>query len=398
MKEKIKGVVLVSDKIKIIDLFSGAGGLSEGFLNFNYKNINVYELCLGVDIDRDVEKSFKLNRKKIPFIRENLNKINAAELLNHANIENGDLDMLIGGPPCQGFSRAGLQNIKHPLNELTLDFIKIAKKLNPKLVVIENVPNMFNLSAGHYITKISKKLGNMNYNVWSKTLCAAEFGVPQLRQRGFIIAINKNFYDGNQIFPKPTHSTKKDLYKFMYFLGSNNNDDKIDEYIKDHNLKFVSVEDAIGDLSGLEAGNKLKEYPRKPYTNYQKEMKGNCENLMNHKAVTHSSEMIAKMSRIYEGCYPNNKKKYYSQAYRRLHRKGVAYTLTTFFYNPGSGRFTHFEDHRTITVREAARLQSFPDKFEFVGNFGSQVRQVGNAVPPLLSKAIAEKLYKEVFA
>jgi DNA (cytosine-5)-methyltransferase 1 len=388
---------LPSDKIKVMELFSGAGGLSEGFLNATYRKKKVYELCLGVDIDKDVENTFKLNREQIPFVRTNLKEVSFKDLLNHANLQNGDLDLLIGSPPCQGFSMAGDRDIKHPLNMLSLYFMNYVKELKPKAVVIENVPNIFTFYGGHYIKEIYNMFGNLGYNVWARTLYSVEYGVPQLRKRGFIVATDKKLYNGDDIFPKPTHSKKEEVLKFMHLLNSNNNGKKIDAIINERCLNFVSVEDAIGDLSGLKAGETLEKYPRKPYTPYQQKMRGKCNILKNHKAVDHSEETKKRISKTKEGCKPDGKKRYYSQAYRRLHRRGVAYTLTTFFYNPGSGCFTHYNDLRTITVREAARLQSFSDDYKFCGVFQSQVRQVGNAVPPLLSKALAEQIFSEVF-
>lgn len=388
---------MTSEKIKVMELFSGAGGLSEGFLIATYRKKKIYELCLGVDIDKDVENTFKLNRKQIPFVRTNLKEVSSKDLFNYANLPKGDLDVLIGSPPCQGFSMAGHRYIKHPLNELSLYFMNFVKELKPKVVVIENVPNIFTLYGGHYIKEIYNIFENLGYNVWARTLCSVEYGVPQLRQRGFIVAIDKQIYNGDNIFPKPTHSKKEDVLKFIYLLNSNNNDKKIDDIISEMSLDFVSVEDAIGDLAGLKAGETIEEYLRKPCSPYQQKMRGKCNILENHKAVDHSEKMKKRMSKIKEGCKPDGEKRYYSQAYRRLHRKGVAYTLTTFFYNPGSGCFTHYEDLRTITVREAARLQSFSDNYKFCGVFQSQVRQVGNAVPPLLSKALAEQIFSEVF-
>ena len=222
------------------------------------------------------------------------------------------------------------------------------------------------------------------YVAQSAVLNASQFGVPQIRKRAFIVAIRQDLA----------------IHEFHFPAGAY---DAIDVGNDSHkkakaHQRFVSVSDAISDLPPLKAGQSVdgQSYATVAETEYQQERRKGSIAIFNHTARSHSKDFLKKIAPIRPGKgnadLPDGERfsdNYYSQAYARLHAKGIGFTITANFRNPGSGRFTHYRDKRSITVREAARLQSFDDRFIFQGYETDQERHVGNAVPPLLSQALA---------
>lgn len=225
-------------------------------------------------------------------------------------------------------------------------------------------------------------------------MSANEYGLPQLRRRAFIVGLRRKAGDTPLSFPKgkfPKLLTAREVNAAVH-----------GEEEVFFSLPFISVEDAIGDLPALETGDEAIAYTSEAFTDYQASRRHNAKLLSNHAARTHEDDFVErKLKRIPEGGSNQDldgrrrfdrgrKIKYLSQAYGRLHRHGIAQTITAHFSNPGSGRFIHYRDHRSITVREAARFQGFDDSFVFCGLWQEQQKQVGNAVPPLLARALAE--------
>ncbi len=250
-------------------------------------------------------------------------------------------------------------------------FIAIAHEIAPKCVIIENVPTA--LSAWQRLFSEVILDAFSGYTVRTEVLNASQFGVPQIRKRAFIVAIRDDLGLSNFDFPRGKYDAIE--------IGNDSH-----RKAKAH-LRFVTVEDAMADLPSLRAGQGVDGLP-----------------IFNHVARGHSKEFLKKISVIRPGkgnADLEEKKKfsdnYYSQAYARLHPRGIGFTVTANFRNPGSGRFTHYRDRRSITVREAARLQSFDDKVIFHGYETDQERHVGNAVPPLLAQALAKHFGSIIF-
>jgi DNA (cytosine-5)-methyltransferase 1 len=225
-------------------------------------------------------------------------------------------------------------------------------------------------------------------------LTANEFGLPQLRKRAFIVAFRRDIGMGEIIFPRgkfPPLLTAREVNAAVH-----------GDEAAFFSAPFVSVEEAVGDLPPLEPGGEAISYAGPPFSDYQAARRRGCRALSNHSARNHDADFIEKkLKKIKEGGSNQDldgrsrfdrgrEIKYLSQAYGRLHRHGIAQTITAHFANPGSGRFLHYRDHRSITVREAARFQGFDDSFAFYGKSNEQQRQVGNAVPPLLARTLAE--------
>lgn len=349
-----------NEKFTVLDLFSGAGGLSRGFLDAGYN------VVLGVDFDDMALKTFKANHgtaeamKLDLFNHDNLSKIE--EFLAERNIK---LDVLVGGPPCQGFSLAGPRDANDERNTLYTAMVKLAKRVKPKIVVLENVLGMIRLYEGKGAQRIIDDFTDLGYKIKYQVLYAPDFGIPQIRKRVFFVGI----LDSEEYFEYPTPIFSKDEY--------------------------ITCEDAISDLPALEGilGDEVQDYPVKANSEYQKLMRKNSQKIYNHIGTIHSEKTVKLISMVPEGKnYKSLPEEYssqfkYNEALTRYHSKKPSLTINT-----GHRSHFHYKYNRIPTVRESARLQSFPDDFIFYGNKSQQYKQVGNAVPPMLGYYIALKL------
>lgn len=355
------------DNFRILDLFSGAGGFSLGF-----EMVPGFSTVLAVDFDKSAINTFQNNFKHTTCINGNIcdNKIKQ-DIINKAR--DLQVNMIIGGPPCQGFSLKGKNlGLYDKRNYLFLEYIEIVKALQPKIFIIENVKNMISSSNGFFIKQIYDNFTALGYKVNYGILNSVYFGVPQTRERTIIIG-TKDIIPIT--LPNPT---------------INNN--------------FVTTNDAISDLAYLESGEgeDQLEYTTKASSEYQKIMRNQSYILYNHKATNHSKLAIDKMKMIPpEGDKSSLPKslhgrQQFSTTWSRLILNKPSPTIDTRFDTPSNGRNIHPYLNRSITPREAARIQSFPDNFIFYGNKTSICKQIGNAVPPLMAKAIAEHIKKEL--
>lgn len=385
---KTVGLKLVNDAmpktLSVVDLFAGVGGLTLGFLRANHAVEDfAFAPRLLVDQDRTAAHTFKKNYPKIPYWATDLNSVSGGDVLGTLKMKPGEVDFLVGGPPCQGFSSNGKRWLEDNRNKLMQCFIDIAHEVNPKCFIIENVP--IALSAWQKMFSEQIQEAFRGYTVAASVLNASQFGVPQIRRRAFIVGIRSDLGVPSFNFPQGD-------FDAMGVGQDSHNEAKVGR-------RFVSVEDAIGDLPPLAPGEEIDGivYPSEAFSDYQRERRAGWGFLFNHRARAHSKKFQDKISIINPGegnaHLPDEQKfsdNYFSQAYARLHAKGIGFTITAHFRNPGSGRFTHYRDVRSITVREAARLQSFDDKFIFHLNETDQERHVGNAVPPLMAEALAK--------
>lgn len=385
---------MMSGRLTFIDLFAGVGGLSDGFIKARRRGEPIFEPLLLVDRDRIAARSFKWNHPKVRYFVRDIADLSGAAIRQAAGLAPGESpDVIIGGPPCQGFSI--IRKNKHlddPRNALFAHFLRLCQELKPQMVLIENVKNVYHCDQGRFIDEVYARLAGMGYFADARLINAHEFGVPQLRERIFIAAFRTNCGTSNVAFPKGRFPP----IRFARALA-NDNGEPSPEIL----TPYVSVEDAIGDLPSLGPGEKANRYDASPYTDYQYARRRGAAFLHNHEARNHSRGFLEKLARIKPGGSNRDLeeevrfdrgrlKEYFSQAYGRLHADGIAYTITTHFQNPGSGRFIHYWDLRALTVREAARLQGFDDTFVICGTNEEQMEQVGNAVPPILARALAE--------
>jgi len=357
----------------LLDLFSGVGGISLGFEQAGFTTVGAN------DFDDNALDAYALNHPDAVIWRGPIESLDTATVLDDLGMGVGELDVLVGGPPCQGFSKNRARRhvdgefVEDPRNHLFKEYLRFVDELKPRVVLIENVPEILIKNDGQYAAEIRKRLHSMGYSMNARVLNAVDYGVPQRRRRAIILAAR----EGVVPMPEPTHGEQHEDALF----GP---------------APFVTIRDAIGDLSGLPAGAELLEYPRQPATTYQKERRGERDRLSDHLAWTMSPVQAERLSYLGEGdgCekLPSHlaPKSGYGSAYRRMSWDVPALTITTWMYHPGSGMFYHPSDARTITLREGARLQSFDDSVQFSGGKVAKCRQVGNAVPPLLARAIAQ--------
>ena len=362
----------MNDKEKpiVIDLFSGAGGLSHGFKEAGYR------IIAALDSDENARITYENNFLTTKFYHNKIEDVDARIIMRDLELKEGEVDCLVGGPPCQGFSVKGSMILDDPRNVLFKHFIRFASIIKPKVVLIENVPTILTLGNNKFRDEICNLFEEIGYKTSYKNLMAADYGVPQKRLRAIFMAL-KNHKE--PCFPVPTHTAniknKNDAFK-----------------------PYVTVKEAIGDLPPLRRGQRIKIYTKPPFSEYQKLARKGQDKLYNHEAKIQNEKNIKRMQYLKQGQSMRDLPKYlqaksgFSQAYGRLANDKPSCTITANMHNLGSGRYIHPRQNRGITIREAARLQSFDDKFIFYGSMFKQYRQVGNAVPPLLAKAIAKEI------
>ena len=347
-----------------------------------------FRVLAGVDLEPRYMATFAHNFRNTQSLRLDLSKTTPNDFMSLLGLAPGELTLLAGGPPCQGFSKNVPRKQRHldsANNKLVKTFLDYCEGLKPKLILMENVAEMKNGFSEAYTSEILLRLNEEGYTVTEGVLNAADFGVPQRRKRAFFIASR----DGASLkFPRPTHTPRSDD-SFLFSIPTH-----------------VSVWEAIGDLPSLRhgEGKSICEYACEPASDFQRLMRDAGRTVTNHVARKLQPTQYERLASLLPGQGRVDLPKHlqpksgYSGAYARLTKDMVAPTITRWVFHPGSGRFGHPADIRVLTIREAARIQGFPDSFEFVGTYTQQAGQVGNAVPPLLAKRIAECLLKQVQA
>lgn len=365
------------NRFTCIDLFAGAGGFAEGFLRAGV------DILLANDIWEPASLTYRENHKDIDFILKDIYDLDGKELLKRLKLGQGELDIIIGGPPCQGFSTVGKRNKNDPRNSLFKEYLRIVNILKPKIFVMENVTGILSMERGRVLKNIISSFRDIGYKIQYRVLNAADYGVPQIRERVIFIGTR---LDIDIIFPKPTHTSSIE----MNFLEGK---------LKPH----ITLWEAIGDLPRIEANEKATEYIMEPQNEYQRARREGSKGLTLHESGKHSPKLIKMMKYIPEGAsvweiedipkdlIPTSG---YGNTYARLDSKLPGMTITRNFSCISSSRCIHPFSNRGLTAREAARIQSFDDKYTFIGNKSDVALQIGNAVPPLLAESIGKSIVK----
>lgn len=360
--------------MNVIDLFSGCGGLSLGFLQ------NGYTVTKAVEVDASIANTYRINHPTVNMIVDDIRNIDRSGIF-HA----GDADVIIGGPPCQGFSMAGARIrtgfMDDPRNYLFKHYFHIVQAVKPQAFVMENVKGIMTMQDGKIFREILQIFSDPNlldgapYQLHYKIVKAVDFGIPQKRERMILIGTKKSGLELEQLWEQ----TRTDI------LREN-----------PHFFDKVTVRDAIGNLGDTTADGVIS--TPVPRTEYQKYLATDKPTVTNHTKTNHSPVAIDRMSRIANGenftSLQETIHSVHSGAYGRLCWDEPAPTVTTRFDTPAGGRFIHPMENRTLSPREAARLQSFPDDFVFYGNKTSVCKQIGNAVPPKISYFLARLIRK----
>lgn len=350
-------------KYNVLDLFCGCGGFSKGFeeAGFNVR--------LGTDIWEDALVTYKKNFPNAKTICEDITGVSAEEILKVAGIEADAVDVIIGGPPCQGFSVSGKRMIDDERNVLYKSFVRLVSEIQPKVFVMENVPGLVRLFHGTVGKQVLEDFTNIGYRVKMQILSSENYGVPQQRRRVIFVGINDNKFptDVEYEYPLP------ELFK-----------------------QPVTCKEAISDLDFVPDDRVLGEnipYKLPPQSDYQVLMRQGSKSILNHSITVHKSRTKEIISMVPDGGnYKDLPKELWDTrkvhiAWTRMNSNKPCFTIDT-----GHNHHFHYRANRVPTVRESARIQSFPDTFEFIGIKTSQLKQVGNAVPPLMAKAIGESV------
>lgn len=339
-------------KNNILDLFSGAGGLS---LGFEMAGFNTY---LAIDFWKDAIDTFNYNRNK------KVGKNIKIEDLSNDYLYSIKKEIIgvIGGPPCQGFSTVGTRDKDDPRNHLYKEYVRVVEIVEPEFFLIENVKGILTLSDGYFKQQIIDDFKKLGYDVKYKLLNASNYGIPQNRWRVFFVGFkNSSQFD----FPEPFTTENK-----------------------------VSVSDAISDLPSLDNYDLFSSsYLFEPQNEYQTKMRNSEQIISNHEPTNHTEQTKKIISLIPDGGKIKDlpeqywKIRKYNKAFQRMNSSKPSNTIDT-----GHRNYFHYKENRVPSVRESARIQSFPDGYVFTGSKTSQYKQVGNAVPPLLALEIAKQI------
>jgi len=351
----------MSSKPRVVELFAGAGGLSLGLEQAGF------EIILANEILRDSAATHELNHPGVPVICGDVHEVDFRSELE--SLGSGPVDLLSGGPPCQGFSSVGSKNSRDPRNSLFYEFLRAVREVKPTYVLFENVAGFARLYGGQAHQTLQRELAELGYETSSALCDASDYGLPQIRKRTIVIGA----LEGRApfAFPKVTHAKARKL----------------------------TLLEAISDLPELEVGESADRYASAPQNAYQKRMRKGAGQVLTDHDCTSYGERMQEILRLVPpgGCVVDLPERLqpasaFKNSYARLVGDQPSTTVTRNFGTPSSARCIHPHQNRALSTREGARLQSFPDSYRFAGGKTSKNLQIGNSVPPLLGRVIAEQI------
>jgi len=341
-------------KPKVIDLFCGAGGLALGLEKAGFK------IAASVEFDPKACKTYRRNIGD-HLIEADIHKLSVAEVLKFAKMEPGECSLLAGGPPCQGFSVQRRGADVDPRNDLVLEYLRFVEGIMPQFFLMENVSGLMSKRGTPFLDKILKRAAELGYKTYLTKVEAADFGVPQMRKR--VILIGERMTGAGQFFELPEAPIKDGKYR--------------------------TVKQAIGDLASPPADGSL--HPTIP--NHAREARLSAMNLERIQHVPQGGGREHIPEHLQLPCHRNNPGHRHMDVYGRLAWDKPSGTITARFDSFTRGKFAHPIEHRSITLREGARLQTFPDTFIFEGSREEVAKQIGNAVPPLLAEVLGTSVF-----
>lgn len=348
-------------KYNIIDLFAGVGGLSYGF-----SKIDDFNIIAANEIEKDISIAYSLNHPGVKMLNCDIAELTEERIFEA--IGDAKIDLIVGGPPCQSYSTLGKRQMDDRAN-LFMQYKRILSIVRPKAFVFENVVGILSMDKGKLFKNIQSQFAELGYELKYQVLDAVDFGVPQHRERVILVGyLGKNPFE----FPLPTHG----------------------EGLR----PYVTLRDAIGDLPVLQSGESKFEYQSEITNDFLRFVRASGYNLTEHTAPKNGEHLIRIMQALKDGQCKDDlpedirPKSGYRNTYAKLWWDRPSTTITRNFACPSSSRCIHPRDSRAMSIREGARLQSFPDDYQFYGSDGMKRLEIGNAVPPLLSMAIANKV------
>ena len=388
-----------NSSLTTIDLFCGAGGIAEGFRQAGFN-------CLfGNDLNADAIRTFKHNHPHAEINGESITELDPQKIMKGLGLKAGELDVLVGGPPCQGFSiNAPERFLTDERNQLFGDYIRFIDAFQPECLMFENVPGMLSLEKGKIFNAVVGELKKRSYHITAKILLAAQYGAPQERFRMIILGSK----DAPIQHPKPTHFWNSR----PNFTSGATMTIKLPPEMEHLLQPIVTIENAMGDLPQLQMGEGSERFT---YTSWSKKLSEFAKSMRNpegfsynHVAAVLSDVNVRRLRHIPAGgswrdipheLLPPGMQKArrsdHTKRYGRLSAEGLSGTVMT-KCDPHWGAWFHYEQERSLTVREAARIQCFPDTYEFLGGRTAQYEQVGNAVPVVLAKAVANTIREHI--
>ncbi len=382
-------------KLKVMDLFCGTGGFSKGF-----ENTGAFRVAYGVDLLPAAVETFRMNHPEAVALTADVRSIRLSSVADQTGLSAEEPTVIVGGPPCQGFSSIRPFRSSHdddPRNSLFEEFASYVNYFRPPVFVMENVVGLATHKKGSTIEQIQECFDSLGYSSDWRIMNAAHFGVPQKRERLVLVGAEAGI---NVTFPSPTHAGQfktigiKD--RTRHLLPPPLTDEPSLFMSEESKLpEALSVMEAIGDLPPVAAGECISEYMLPPQNDYQSARRRSATRLDWHVATNHTRRMLdiirhagSNITAIPQHLISSG----FSSSYSRLDPDCPAVTLTVNFVHPASNKCIHPFQDRALTLREGARLQSFDDNFQFAGSRTQVAKQIGNAVPPLLGQAIAESV------
>lgn len=351
-------------KYNIVDLFAGVGGLSYGF-----SKMPQFDIIAANEIEKDISIAYTLNHPNVKMLNCDINELDEKTLL--IALDGKKVDIVVGGPPCQSYSTLGKRQMDERAN-LFMQYKRVLTILQPRAFVFENVVGILSMDKGRLFQQIKSEFEELGYILKHCVLDAVDFGVPQHRERVILVG----FKDSNNFeYPTPTHG--------------------------DERKPYVTLKNAIGDLPALKSGQTKDFYQSIADNDFLKFVRSNdSETVTEHSAPRNGAHLVRIMEALKDGQSKDDlpedirPKSGYGNTYAKLWWERPSTTITRNFACPSSSRCVHPRDSRAMSIREGARLQSFPDDYKFYGSDGMKRLEIGNAVPPILSMAIAKQMLK----
>lgn len=362
----------MAKKLKVIDLFCGVGGLSYGFAHDDN-----FEIVAANEILPSMAKAYSLNHPTAKIYLNDIKDFSANRIEEDLGVKATEIDIIVGGPPCQAYSTVGKRLIDDPRGKLFQEYYRVLKEFNPKLFLFENVKGLLSMQGGELLETIVSLFESLGYKVQYKLLNAADFGAPQIRERVIMIGskLKKDFQ-----YPPQTHCDAENA----------------PDLFGDKWAPYLTLEEAISDLPFIKSGEESFEYSSKPRNKFQEMMRvGAPEKLMDHNSPNNSPKLVKIMELLPDGGTPGDLPKElrptsgFKNTYCRLWWNRPSTTITRNLSTPSSSRCIHPKAPRPLTTREGARIQCFPDSYQFFGSRSDRNLQIGNAVPTVLSNAMA---------
>ncbi len=361
---------------KVVDLFAGVGGLSYGFAHDSD-----FQIIAANEILEPMAKAYSANHPDVKMYNKDIKDFSIFDLENDLNISKGDIDVVIGGPPCQAYSTVGKRLIDDPRGKLFQEYFRILCEVKPRIFIFENVKGLLSMQGGNLIKQIKALFESVGYTVQMKLLNAADYGAPQIRERVILVGTLDNT---PFVYPTRTHY------------------DPSVEDLSHKGLKpYVTLGEALGDLPSIKSGEYSTTYSSNPQNDYQRLMRENSsDTIAEHETSKNNDRLVALMTALPDGGSPKDipeelrPKSGFANTYCRLWWNRPSTTITRNLGCPSSSRCIHPKDPRPLTTREGARLQGFPDNYVFYGSRADKHLQIGNAVPTFLSYAIKDSVKK----